>query len=232
MEKRVEEGDDDVPQLNASTLAVLQEFLKEKQKVEEAEAEDGEYGMVQEDWRMSQFWYEPSTSSTVADEIYFLSRSQQSLGSSPSPSPIACIACPSLYSQLKTSYPDLPVRILEFDERFSKFGADFVFYDYNRPLDVPSELHEAFHIVVADPPYLSRECLEKTVQTMKYLSKNVDTSPMMILTGAVQRDHIRELLQARPCRFRPLHTNKLGNEFMLFTTYDPQARLGGWEGDS
>ncbi|BBN03583.1 EEF1A lysine methyltransferase 1 [Marchantia polymorpha subsp. ruderalis] len=239
MENRVEEKeqeqeeDDDVPQLNASTLAVLQEFLKEQQKVEEAEAEGGEFGMVQEDWRMSQFWYEASTSSTVADEIYFLSRRLQSedSSSSPSPSPIACIACPSLYSQLKKSYPDLPVRILEFDERFSKFGDDFVFYDYNRPTDVPPTLREACQIVVADPPYLSRECLEKTVQTMKYLSKSPDTSPMMILTGAVQRENISELLQARPCRFRPLHSNKLGNEFMLFTTYDPQERLGGWEGD-
>lgn len=38
-----------------------------------------------------------------------------------------------------------------------------------------------------------------------------------------------ELLKARPCVFRPVHQNKLGNEFMLFTNYDPIARLGGWD---
>ncbi|KAL2643812.1 hypothetical protein R1flu_011399 [Riccia fluitans] len=215
------EDDDDGPQLNPATLAALQEFLNEKQKVEE-EADGGEYEMVQEDWRMSQFWYEPSTSKTVADEINFLTQGSSSL-------PIVCIACPSLYTQLKKTYPELTVRLLEYDQRFSKFGQDFIFYDYNRPTDLPSELHEAFHVVVADPPYLSRECLEKTVLSMKYLSKNVELSPMLVLTGAVQREHIHELLQAHPCGFRPLHTNKLGNEFLLYTNYDPQGRLGGWE---
>ncbi|KAL8138372.1 hypothetical protein V2J09_004373 [Rumex salicifolius] len=37
-----------------------------------------------------------------------------------------------------------------------------------------------------------------------------------------------ELLDARPCGFRPIHSSKLGNEFQLFTNYDPGQRLGGW----
>ena len=49
------------------------------------------------------------------------------------------------------------------------------------------------------------------------------------ISGAVQLEHARELLNAHPCGFRPAHHNKLGNEFMLFTNYDPQERLGGWE---
>ncbi|RZR72619.1 hypothetical protein BHM03_00014992 [Ensete ventricosum] len=38
-----------------------------------------------------------------------------------------------------------------------------------------------------------------------------------------------ELLNVHPCGFRPQHTNKLGNEFRLFTNYDTAGRLGGWE---
>ena len=48
-------------------------------------------------------------------------------------------------------------------------------------------------------------------------------------SGAVQESLVEELLKARPCVFRPVHRNKLGNEFMLFTNYDPLDRLGGWE---
>lgn len=32
----------------------------------------------------------------------------------------------------------------------------FTLYDYNEPLAVPQELHGAFAVVVADPPYLVR----------------------------------------------------------------------------
>jgi hypothetical protein len=38
-----------------------------------------------------------------------------------------------------------------------------------------------------------------------------------------------ELLNVHPCGFKPEHSNKLGNEFRLFTNYDPADRLGGWE---
>ena len=31
---------------------------------------------------------------------------------------------------------------------------DFTLYDYNEPLSVPEVLHQAFEVVVADPPYL------------------------------------------------------------------------------
>lgn len=49
------------------------------------------------------------------------------------------------------------------------------------------------------------------------------------LVGDVQKDRAAELLGLHPCRFRPQHSSKLGNEFRLFTNYDPGMRLGGWE---
>ncbi|TYI76282.1 hypothetical protein E1A91_D06G065300v1 [Gossypium mustelinum] len=45
----------------------------------------------------------------------------------------------------------------------------------------------------------------------------------------VQRDRAAELLGLRACNFRPRHSSKLGNEFRVFTNYDPGERLGGWE---
>ena len=62
--------------------------------------------------------------------------------------------------------------LFEHDKRFSTFGEDFVFYDYKSPLSVPKELGSSFDIVLADPPFLSDECLTKTAVTIKFLAKD------------------------------------------------------------
>lgn len=45
-------------------------------------------------------------------------------------------------------------------------------YDYKNPLDVPRDRSNYYDLVIADPPFLSEECLTKTAVTMKYLGKN------------------------------------------------------------
>jgi len=47
--------------------------------------------------------------------------------------------------------------------------------------------------------------------------------------GEVQKERAAEILGLYPCGFRPQHSSKLGNEFRLFSNYDPETRLGGWE---
>ena len=70
---------------------------------------------------------------------------------------------------------------MEYDKRFERYGSDFVFYDYNCPLDLPGNLERSFDIVVVDPPYLSEECLSKTAKTVKYLAKD----KVLLCTGGV-----------------------------------------------
>lgn len=55
--------------------------------------------------------------------------------------------------------------------------------------------------------------------------------PQLFCIGEVQTMLAAELLGLRPCGFQPEHSSKLGNEFRLFTSYDPGARLGGWQHD-
>lgn len=50
--------------------------------------------------------------------------------------------------------PSISVHLLEFDRRFEQYGADFTFYDYNQPYELPSAMHHAYQVVIADPPYL------------------------------------------------------------------------------
>ncbi|KAJ7522771.1 hypothetical protein O6H91_18G025900 [Diphasiastrum complanatum] len=130
---------------------------------------------------------------------------------------------------MQNSCPGMSVTLFEFDRRFARYGSDFTYYDYNYPQNLDDKFAHFFDIVVADPPYLSKECIEKMSQTLRFLSKDCERFPMLLLTGAMQQNHASRLLNVHPCGFRPVHHKKLGNEFKLYTNYDPLDRLGGWE---
>lgn len=86
---------------------------------------------------------------------------------------IACLSCPTLYHKLRDIKPDgVKLHILEYDSRFQKFGEDFVFYDYNKPLEIRKSMEHYYDIVVADPPFLSEECLTKTAITVRFMAKD------------------------------------------------------------
>lgn len=89
---------------------------------------------------------------------------------------IACVSVPSVYLKLKQGvvegWDSVSAALLEFDRRFAAYGDDFIFYDYNEPLSLEARVPpRSFDVVLADPPYLSKECLEKVAKTIKYLSK-------------------------------------------------------------
>ncbi|KAF0915165.1 hypothetical protein E2562_034077 [Oryza meyeriana var. granulata] len=224
-----EEEEDDRPQLSAVAAEALREFLAEQRREEGEGVEGGGGGveLVAEDWRLSQFWYDERTARALTEEVVRLV-SLSGPASSSAAAAVACIACPTLYAYLKASNPDVPAQLLEYDERFGQYGGDFTFYDYNQPEELPAEMKHAYRIVVADPPYLSKECLVKVAKTVSFLA-HPEGSFLLLLTGEVQKDRAFELLNVRPCGFKPQHSNKLGNEFRLFTNYDPADRLGGWE---
>jgi len=61
--------------------------------------------------------------------------------------------------------------LFEYDKRFRIYGDKFVFYDYKQPKNVPMSLRGSCDFVTFDPPFLSEECLEKYVTTVKLLGK-------------------------------------------------------------
>lgn len=97
---------------------------------------------------------------------------------------ICCLCAPTLYKKLKEIKPEgCKVVLFEYDQRFSTFGKDFVFYDYNDPLNIPdSQGKSSFDVVFADPPFLSEECLSKISKTVKYLMKD----KIIICTGKLE----------------------------------------------
>ncbi|XP_077977382.1 EEF1A lysine methyltransferase 1-like [Glandiceps talaboti] len=209
------DSDDDVPQLPADTLAALQEFYAVQAEKEEqiksmlaGNVVEGT-GVIDEDWQLSQFWYDEETATALAKEVLSV------IGET---GRVACLCCPTLYQKLRELKPDTCTSILfEFDPRFEMYGENFVFYDYKSPLDFPKSVEpHSFDIVVADPPFLSEECHVKVAQTVKYLAKD----KILYCTGAVMEKALEEKLGLKICKFQPKHERNLANEFRCFSNYE------------
>ncbi|XP_003386264.1 PREDICTED: protein-lysine N-methyltransferase n6amt2-like [Amphimedon queenslandica] len=198
-----DEGDEDIPVLSAYALAALQEFYDEQIAKQEC------VNTVQEDWQLSQFWYDEETTATLAEECF-----KESEGN------IACISCPTLYAKLSqdSSCKQSRIVLLEYDKRFAIHGEDYVHYDYNAPLDVPDSIKSlGFDLVIADPPFLSEECLTKVSQTIRLLT----TNKIILCTGTVMGELAKQILQVEECRnFIPRHRNNLANSFSCYVNYD------------
>ncbi|NXC14059.1 EFMT1 methyltransferase, partial [Corythaeola cristata] len=69
---KMDDDDDDIPQLSSHTLAALQEFYLEQQQREGMKTSQGfnqySIGSIEEDWQLSQFWYSDETASCLANE--------------------------------------------------------------------------------------------------------------------------------------------------------------------
>lgn len=203
--------------LSASTLEALSSVLAERRAAAAAAASADPFST--ENWGLSQFHYDSATADTVARAVALFAGERG----------VACVSCPTLFRELKDNHSSVRCHLLEYDTRYDCRG-DFTYYDYNEPLAVPTSLHGAFDVVVADPPYLSDECLTKTSQTVQLLLATPH-SYRVLLTGAVMRTVALRELGVRPVQFRPTHSSKLANEFLCYVSHDEvaDAGLGGWD---
>mmetsp|Transcript_17453 Transcript_17453/g.24219 ORF Transcript_17453/g.24219 Transcript_17453/m.24219 type:complete len:223 (-) Transcript_17453:86-754(-) len=217
------DSDDDL-QLSPEALAALQQFLAEKaQQLHEEEtllktgAQEPE--KFEEDWNLSQFWYDEQTSQFVAEEALELCEKKTN-----NTSKIACVSTPSIFRALKKLVPDdRNYFLFEYDKRFQVYGEQFVFYDVNDPQNLPSNFANAFDVILLDPPFLSEECFKKALQTLHYLAK--PETNIIVLTGSVMGplllSSVKNLTESS---FKPKHQRGLQNEFSCFVNY-PSKRL-------
>ncbi|KAJ8033735.1 EEF1A lysine methyltransferase 1 [Holothuria leucospilota] len=201
--------EDDVPQLSAHALAALQEFYAEQTAIANEDEEEvaAKVGGIQEDWQLSQFWYDDDTASVLANEAITAAGVNGR---------IACISTPTLFQKLRQINSSCSAIIFEYDKRFEVYGDHFVFYDFNKPLELPEHIKaHSFDIVIGDPPFLTDDCLEPFSQTMKLLAKD----KMILCTGAVMEASVKKLLDLEICNFQPKHAKNLANEFRCFANY-------------
>ncbi|XP_028161852.1 EEF1A lysine methyltransferase 1 isoform X2 [Ostrinia furnacalis] len=208
------EDDDDVPTLSADTFAALQEFYAEQQKRQEIftklEADDKlkENVLFDENWQLSQFWYDEAT---VQALVKVIDRVISDGGR------VALISCPTLFVPVKRQIGSrATVSLLEYDRRFEVHAPDFIFYDYNTPDKLPPDVLNSYDLVVADPPFLSEECITKTSETIKLLSKE----KIVVCTGAIMKENVEKLLDLKLCNFQPHHRNNLANEFSCYANFN------------
>ncbi|KAH8381190.1 hypothetical protein KR200_008541 [Drosophila serrata] len=225
---------DDEISLPADTLAILNEFLAERSN-REAEEKDrivnktGKDAHFEEDWKLntdlgllqqlSQFWYSTQTKHTVRDVVKKLLEEQNP--DSRDNFSIALLSCPSLYKDIKDIHDQ--VNIFEFDQRFGAYGTDFVYYDFNcidNNPDYLKEHHKQYDLIVADPPFLSQECITKMSQIITKLQRDPSKSKLIFCSGEVVEPWLITCLPVHKCNFRPEHERNLGNEFVSYANFN------------
>jgi hypothetical protein len=171
-------------QLSPETLAALMEFYQEKNKANEKD-EDG-YDKIEEDWELSQFWYNKET----ADKIILLIGNYAQKNKKEN---IALLCAPSLYRAFlrnKEKLGNLNLALFEYDKRFSIFGDNYNFYDLNKPTEIDDKHHKKYDIIVADPPFLNKETIKKVAESMRLIG-NKDSMKIFI-TGLQVQDSVIE----------------------------------------
>ncbi|XP_055592886.1 protein-lysine N-methyltransferase CG9154 [Uranotaenia lowii] len=209
--------DDDDCRLPADTLLVLQEFLREKEQREQAEqSSESCEKHFEENWQLSQFWYNESTKQRLASVVKYF---RESLAADGESIKVALLSCPSLYQHVKDVHPN--VTLFEFDDRFASIGPDFQHFDYNRAQEATylDDFRESFDVLIADPPFLSEECIEKIGLIVRKLTKP-DNSKIILCSGFAVRDWAKKFLNLDICKFEPEHERNLGNQFSSYANFD------------
>ena len=168
-------------QLSPETLAALMEFYDEKNKTK---IEEDGFEKIDEDWELSQFWYTKETADNIILLIGKYAKKHKKEN-------IALLCAPSLYRAYlrnKDELENLNFALFEYDKRFSIFGEGFNFYDLNKPLEMDSKHHKKYDIIIADPPFLNKETVQKVAESMKLISN--EGSMKIFITGLQVQDAV------------------------------------------
>jgi 16S rRNA G966 N2-methylase RsmD len=233
-------------QLSAGALDALKEFYNDRDTRRKAfedvkaQAED-EFDASKplsmeaftEDWNASQFWYNDNTATKLAKQL---------LEGATKNSHIAVISAPSAFLQLKNLLASQPqesrphLTLLEFDDRFGVFK-EFVKYDFEQPIKLPTELKGKFDAIICDPPFLSEDCQTKAALTIRWLAKNwastsnpsatggISSLRLIVCTGERMESLIHKLyskVNVRTTSFEVVHAKGLSNEFRCYANFQSE----------
>lgn len=165
-----------------------------------------------EDQQLNQYWYSQSTIGTLREAIL------EGVASLDKDAPrVAFLSTPSLFFALEEAERQ-SFFLFDFDSKatWSK-DANYVYYDYNNPLEFDETLRNSFDLVVIDPPFITREVWDKYAQTAKALA--VSDEPLAIATTVIENaPFMKELFGATPTEFQPSIPN-LVYQYACFTNF-------------
>mmetsp|Transcript_80348 Transcript_80348/g.176135 ORF Transcript_80348/g.176135 Transcript_80348/m.176135 type:complete len:378 (-) Transcript_80348:213-1346(-) len=157
---------------------------------------------TQERSDLNQYWYSQPTIDAFVEEI-------SACGGT-----AALVSTPSVYFSLPQEVK-ARCKVLDFDRQW-EWDAGFVFYDFNKPIDVPADLHCSFDYVLIDPPFITREVWTLYAETAKLLMK--DGGRLLCTTIFENAAMMKELLAVTPTLFRPSIPN-LVYQYSIYTNY-------------
>ncbi|KAK6363072.1 hypothetical protein TWF730_000518 [Orbilia blumenaviensis] len=195
------------------------------------------------DWNASQFWYDEETSRALAEELVEGVEEDDH---------VALVSAPSVFVKLKNLMkdglvPKCNIHLFEYDNRFTLFGPEFTFYDFNEPLKLPLKFKGFFDRVLVDPPFLSEECQTKAAITVRWLAKSWtgivggntgrpdgvgsrQEHRIIVCTGERMKDVVTKMYGKAGVRctgFEVRHAQGLSNEFRCYANFE-SGRLK-WE---
>ena len=111
--------------------------------------------------------------------------------------------------------------MLDFDRELGSGCDEFIFYDFNKPLDLPAELQHAFAMVVIDPPYIEEACWRQYAATAKFLL--AEEGGLVLGTTVIENGELlHSLLGVSPNVFLPSIPH-LPYQYAAYTNFESPA---------
>ena len=187
-----------------------------------------------EDPALNQYWYSQNSVDALTQEV---SRLITKYGKD---FKVAFLSTPSIYFALEEEQRS-QCYVFDYDKKWDE-DRGFVFYDFNDPTNVTSnheqqdtgktlDLKGAFHLMVIDPPFITREVWEKYTESAKFLlnsppGPSSDGTGMIIgTTVAENAPFMNELLSCDAQVFMPSIPN-LVYQYNCYANFDDAEFLG------
>ena len=161
--------------------------------------------IVSQDPNYNQYWYSPHTISVMVEEI-------EHLGGE-----VAFLSTPSLYFSVSEQCRSRS-KIFEFDKKWSS-DSNFVFYDFNKPEELPESLWHTFDVAVVDPPFITEDVWIKYGRAVELLLRKHDESKVICTTIPENESVLNRIFSAKPTKFQPSIPH-LVYQYNLFVNYD------------
>ena len=152
----------------------------------------------------NQYWYSAHTIKVLASEAVLQARAVTGTVGSKVEGRIGCVSTPSIFFSLPLEVQQKHAVVFDFDQQFAEKTENFVFYDFNHPvqmLDSNKDLQHSFDVLVIDPPFITEEVWTKYAQTATALLK--PGGKLICTTISENAVMMKRLLNVEPVNFRP-----------------------------
>lgn len=152
----------------------------------------------------NQYWYSPHTIRVMVEEI------EQLRGN------VAFLSTPSLYFSVSEECR-ARCKIFEFDRKWES-DSNFVFYDFNKPEELPESLRHTFDVAVVDPPFITEDVWIKYGKAVELLLRGHDDCKVICTTVLENESLLNNIFGAKSTKFQPSIPH-LVYQYNLFVNY-------------